>query len=357
MDFHEFNRTVANEVNQKTLDYIANAEISEENKKIMLEFAENQLKNENDYAPKIRTTSLMLSYELAEGKNREELYPLCIAIHVLDMFTYVHDDIIDKSDFRKGKETVVKKYGFEKALLIGNLFRDLAQEAIFKYKGENYVKIENCFNQISITINNGQTLDLKLDQDTTFGSYIERTYQITGVFFEKIFEIGALAANEKEEPMKELAQIGREYGIGVQIRNDNEDFFPPEVNFHSGACKGKTNARSNKDSHSDLMEGKYTLPIIYAINLCEEQEKRKIRDAFGNKEITPEEQDEITRILVKSGALKESVAEVSRYSKNALQILETFSDSESKHIAKGMIQCLNNGYAKLYHLKKKYKTL
>jgi geranylgeranyl pyrophosphate synthase len=145
----------------------------------------------------------------------------------------------------------------------------------------------------------------KIDED----QYLKKVYCYN--FWEQALRIGGILGNCNQEEIKKLGEIGKNIGMAHIITNDTWDFA--------------------KDLE-DFRAGKYTLPIIWAIQNIEDRDKATLESLIGQKDISEEEKDKIRRIMVKNGVIEYGKNKAYELCQNALNLLSDFPDSKAKQM-------------------------
>lgn len=155
----------------------------------------------------------------AIGSDVDDYVDLAIAIEYLHISSLIHDDIIDKDDRRRGKESVHFKYGIENAILAGDALIARAVNLSAKY-GERVVsKISGTAFQMC----DGEALDYsvqeaKVRQD--YNSYIEVAKRKTASLISTSLSIASVRENKDDYITRSLENAGENLGIAFQIRDD-----------------------------------------------------------------------------------------------------------------------------------------
>jgi len=281
-----------------------------------------------------------------------------VSLRLLDGASILHDDILDHNQMRDGQESVVKKFGYERALVAGEIARELAykifsravddQEKTYdeqisrksdvqiKDSGRTFIvgqasngrpikrnvdiqrKVTDIYNDIWFKGNVGQLLDMEAfnkNKTVSMKDYLKRLYLLTGQFFERVMILGAYDAGIDQTKMSKeleiLGNYGKYYGIAAQLRNDLLDFVP------EGGFKDKT-AADRKFSYQDFTEGKQTMPIILAKEKCPDSEWQFIHSRIGDKKLSNHDKQAINEILVKRGIIRECGKKIFELSKMAI---------------------------------------
>ncbi len=267
------------------------------------------------------TTSRMLSGPTGEARA----LPLAAAVELFHNFTLIHDDIIDKDEFRRGVPTTHVAYGLEWALLAGDLLfaesfkvleKGLERGLGFEDIGRATVILSRAAKRVS----EGQAFDMSFEKrwDVDVSEYMEMIYLKTGALIEASAMLGGVAALEDDEIVNLLGEYGRLVGIAFQIKDDILGIFGDP-------------AKTGKPVYSDLRQGKKTILVIYAMNHLNDSEKEKIKAVVGRK-AKEEDYKEVAELIKNSGALKYAEDLAYSMSRRALRILDSLDvvDEEAR---------------------------
>jgi len=166
--------------------------------------------------------------------------------------TLLHDDVVDESDMRRGKETANNVWGNQAAVLVGDFLYSRAFEMMVDV---NKMRVMSIMAQTTNTIAEGEVLQLLNinDADTSEERYFEVIYSKTAKLFEAACQLGAVLAGLSEEQEKAVAQYGVHLGTAFQLVDDILDYTADSDVM-------------GKNVGDDLAEGKPTLPLIYALS-------------------------------------------------------------------------------------------
>jgi geranylgeranyl pyrophosphate synthase len=176
------------------------------------------------------------------------LIPMAAGIELLHTATLVHDDIVDNSPVRRGKPTVNRAWGGNRALLLGDYLFAKAGSLV---AGTENLRVIKLFSETLMTISAGE---LK-QTGVTFAQASNRDYYFSWVsaktarLFSTATESGAILSQATEEVIEALRDYGHNLGMGFQIVDDVLDFIGEEDLL-------------GKPVGSDLREGTMTLPSI-----------------------------------------------------------------------------------------------
>ena len=220
----------------------------------------------NDYfmsigGKRIRPVLCLLGNQLY-GSIKEDTFQVASAIEVFHNFTLVHDDIMDKADLRRGKETMHKKYGQNTAILSGDVMMIKAYELLSTINPTHLPAILQLFNKTAREVCEGQQLDMDFEsrENVAMEEYIEMIGLKTSVLIAASLEMGAILQDASTEDRKLLYEFGLNLGIAFQIQDDYLDAFGDPEKF------GKTVG-------GDITQNKKTFLLIYALEHANEADK------------------------------------------------------------------------------------
>ncbi len=270
--------------------------------------------------------AIVIAVTEALGEVAEKALPFAAAVELVHNFTLIHDDIMDRDEFRRGVPTVHKLWGEAMAITAGDLLFAKAFEVLSdaETKGIPHNRITRALKTLahaSAVIAEGQALDMMFEQleDVDIDDYFQMIYKKTGALFEASALLGGLVATEDESILSSLALYGRNLGIAFQIRDDILGVAGKEEEI-------------GKPVYSDIREGKKTLVIIYALNQLEGDEKEKLMSILGNKQASRKELEEAAALIRKSGAIDYAEKLAREYADKAIAALSVLPDNEARKI-------------------------
>lgn len=198
---------------------------------------------------------------------------LAACVEFIHTATLLHDDVVDASDQRRGKESANAIFGNESAVLVGDFLFSRAFQLMVEDGSLDVLRI---LSNASAIIAEGEVMQLAAAHNlsTSEEQYFKVIRAKTAALFAAACETGAVVANADQMYTKAMHDYGLNLGIAFQIADDVLD-------YRAGSQLGKTLG-------DDLKEGKMTLPIIYAIQNADDDEKAFWYDTFVNNNITNE---------------------------------------------------------------------
>jgi octaprenyl-diphosphate synthase len=198
-----------------------------------------------------------------EGDRHVEAAAIVEFIHTA---TLLHDDVVDSSELRRGKDTANSVFGNEASVLVGDFLYSRAFQMITRV---GRVRVLETLADATNVIAEGEVLQLMNcgDPDTTEARYLDVIRRKTAMLFEAGTRIAAILADQPKEIEDALAEYGQRLGVAFQLVDDVLDY------------RGSTD-EMGKNMGDDLAEGKPTLPLIYTLHNGDESIRRVIRHAI-----------------------------------------------------------------------------
>ena len=263
-----------------------------------------------DYGGKRHRPALIaLSCEALNGKIEDTILA-GTALEIAHTFLLIHDDIEDFSETRRGNPCLHVTYGTPQAINIGDYLFFKVYETLLSGKDlwgtEKTLKIAELMTEMFKMAGEGQAMEIdQRDKDlseATIEWYKEMSLSKTGYYSGGTpCAIGAIIANGTDEQIETMRNFGFAIGVAFQIQDDilNLTMSEEEVKIAPGAGGGGY----GKDFAGDLKEGKRTLILVHAFQNASENEKDRMRELIGKKDITLEEKKEILGTMNKIGSI------------------------------------------------------
>lgn len=174
-----------------------------------------------------------------------------VGLELLHTASLVHDDVVDESSERRGQASVNATYDNKVAVLVGDY---ILSSALLRVSMTDNQKIIQLLAELGRTLAAGEILQLSNihNQEISEDVYYQIINNKTAALFEACSKIGALSAGAADEEIAAAAKFGQNIGMIFQIRDDIFDYFDSK--------------EIGKPTGNDMVEGKLTLPVIYALN-------------------------------------------------------------------------------------------
>ncbi len=192
------------------------------------------------------------------GGNWQSALPASVSIELIHNFSLIHDDIEDKSDLRRGRITLWKKYGIAQAINTGDSMFSLAQINMLKLADSlnNHIasKASIKLNETCMILTGGQNLDIAFENERLVSQdrYMTMVSGKTAALLSASMEIGAITAGASSSDQYYLKSFGENLGLAFQIWDDWLGIWGEEE-------------LTGKSTSSDLISGKKSLPILYSL--------------------------------------------------------------------------------------------
>jgi octaprenyl-diphosphate synthase len=208
-------------------------------------------------------------------------------IEFIHTATLLHDDVVDDSAKRRGRDTANEAFGNPASVLVGDFLYSRAFQMMAALDSPALIRV---MADATNTIAAGEVLQLMNtgDPDTTEIRYLEVIYRKTARLFEAGAQIAAIVARAPSDIEIALARYGKHFGIAFQLVDDALDY------------RGDA-AELGKNVGDDLAEGKPTLPLIHALQHGDAGSTTMIRDAIAQG--GTEEQGPIRAVVESTGSL------------------------------------------------------
>jgi geranylgeranyl diphosphate synthase type I len=267
---------------------------------------------------RVRPFILIKSSELF-GVKIEYSLPAAVSIELLHNFTLIHDDIMDRDEYRRGVKTTHVLYGDSVAIIAG----DYLFSQVFHILSSNYDdvvagKLVNLFSQASNQICMGQTMDVLPDKYIfSKDSYLDMVYLKTGALIEASAVAGGIIGGASSRELDALKRYGGRIGIAFQISDDILGIIgDPKV--------------TGKPVGNDIRNGKKTLLVLEALERMDDDEREFFNSVFGSSTSSDEDVRKAIDIIVSTGVIEESRRYMRRLYSEAVDALSLFDDSLPK---------------------------
>lgn len=267
----------------------------------------------NSGGKRLRPQLLLLAARATAYKGQQHI-ELAAIIEFIHTATLLHDDVVDASNMRRGRDSANAVWGNEAAVLVGDFLYSRAFEMMVEIGS---MPIMALLAGTTNAIAEGEVLQLLNvhDPDTSEQTYLDVIRRKTAKLFEAATTIGALLADLDAEKQQAMAAYGMHLGCAFQLIDDVLDY-------------SASSEELGKNLGDDLAEGKPTLPLIYALQQGTAEQAAVIRTAIEDGGL--EQVDEIQKILLSTGAIEYTRQLATDEAQRAKQSLDSLHDSEAK---------------------------
>ena len=236
---------------------------------------------------RLRPLSVVLAAR-ACGHGGVKHIPAAAIIEFIHTATLLHDDVVDGSEMRRGRDTANHVFGNQASVLVGDYLYSRSFQMMVEL-GD--LRIQEVMANATNTIAEGEVLQLMNahDPDTSEERYLQVIYRKTAKLFEAGAQMAAILSGAGPEIEGAMVAYGRHLGTAFQLVDDALDYTASA-------------AELGKNLGDDLAEGKPTLPLIYALANSSVEDTARLRVAVQNGGL--EDLEQITRTIESSGGLQ-----------------------------------------------------
>lgn len=267
---------------------------------------------------RLRPVALLLAAKAANPEqtalNNDQIL-LAAIIEFIHTATLLHDDVVDESEMRRGRDTANEVFGNAASVLVGDYLYSRAFQMMVEVGSMRVMEIlSRTTNQIA----EGEVMQLINcgAADTTEQQYMDTIQSKTAILFEAATQLGAVITNQASPVEKAMADYGLHLGTAFQLVDDILDYTAdPEA--------------MGKNVGDDLAEGKPTLPLINAIERSEGEDKILLENAITDA--SRDNLDAVVKIIEKTGSLAYTARVAREQAKLAQHSLKVLPESVYKN--------------------------
>ncbi len=242
-------------------------------------------------------------------------HSLAAVIEFIHTATLLHDDVVDESSLRRGKETANALFGNAASVLVGDFLYSRAFQMMVTVGNARVMQIVADATNV---IAEGEVLQLlnMHNPDVNEEDYLRVIRSKTAKLFEAAAQLGALISGADEAGIEAAGEYGRSLGTAFQLIDDVLDY--------SGNA-----AEIGKNVGDDLREGKPTLPLIYLMENGTAEQRELVRSCIENGD--EQHFNEILAAITSSGALDYTRQEAQKAARRAADAVQSLPDSKYKN--------------------------
>ncbi|MFC2394788.1 MAG: polyprenyl synthetase family protein [Alloprevotella tannerae] len=234
-----------------------------------------------------------------------------VTLELLHTASLIHDDVVDDSGERRGQASVNALFGNKVAVLVGDY---LLSKSLHQAYLTDDLRIVEIVARLGGTLAEGEVKQLANIRQAvaTEEAYFDVIRHKTAALFAACARLGAISADCAPATVEQAATFGEIIGLCFQIRDDIFDYYDDET--------------IGKPTGNDLMEGKLTLPAIYALNHTDRTDVQTWVAHVKNSTATPEEIKSLVDFTKSSGGIDYAHQRMEELRKEAAQVLNAFPD-------------------------------
>ncbi|WP_336067075.1 polyprenyl synthetase family protein [Mesoflavibacter sp. CH_XMU1404-2] len=258
---------------------------------------------------------------VANGEISERTYRGASVIELIHTATLVHDDVVDDSNKRRGFFSINALWKNKIAVLIGDFL--LSKGLLLSIDNNDF----DLLKIISVAVremSEGELLQIEKARklDITEEVYYEIIRQKTATLIAACCSLGAASVKPNSVEVETMRKFGELIGMAFQIKDDLFDYGSKSIGKPIGI---------------DIKEQKMTLPLIYVLNNCSKKDKNWLINSVKNHNKDKKRVDQVIEFVKENDGLDYAVSKMKSFQKEALNILETFPESDYKASLKLMV--------------------
>ena len=254
---------------------------------------------------------LVLLVANAYGYKGTAHHELAAVVEFIHTATLLHDDVVDESSMRRGRQTANALFGNAASVLVGDF---LYSRAFQMMVGLNNMRVMQILSDATNVIAEGEVLQLlnMHDPDVSQDSYLKVIRSKTAKLFEAAAELGALISGATDAQVSAAGEFGRSLGTAFQLIDDVLDYAGDATEI-------------GKNVGDDLREGKPTLPLIYLMENGTPEQRELVRNCIEQGD--EQHFDAILAAITSSGALDYTRSAAETAARRAAAAIEGLPDS------------------------------
>ena len=280
---------------------------------------------------RIRPLLTLASAKLCGYHDGNRDINLAACIELIHNATLLHDDVIDKSDFRRGIKTANSLWGNQSSILVGDYLFSRCFEMMVEDGSQEILKL---LSSTSSRIAQGEVLQLeyKGEIDLLEETYFNIINMKTAALFAAATRVGACLGNKNKKEKDALESYGKNIGLAFQIADDALDYFSTKNIF-------------GKEIGKDFYEGKTTLPLIIIFQRANNEERNFLKEIFKKKKRNEDDFSETLALINKYKAVQASFKRAEYFVNVSRDALGMFQHSKEKEILQNLTGfILNRSY-------------
>ena len=250
------------------------------------------------------------------GYEGDHHITLAASVEFMHTATLLHDDVVDESDMRRGKQAARMVWGNQASVLVGDF---LLGQAFKMMVDADSMEALNVLSTAATIIAQGEVMQLAAAQsmETTEDDYLTVIRSKTAALFSAATEVGPIIADSEKPVRDAFRSFGLNLGLAFQLIDDALDY-------------GGNKADLGKNVGDDFFEGKITLPVLLAYRRGSDEEREFWRSAMESDAADHDALAKATKLLADHGAIEDTVNRARHYGEMARDALAPLPDTAMK---------------------------
>jgi len=258
---------------------------------------------------------------LGEGKIEERTYRGASIIELIHTASLVHDDVVDRSERRRGFFSINALWKNKIAVLVGDYFFSKGLLLSLDHDDFDLLKIVS---EAVREMSQGELLQLekarRLDIDEPI--YYDIIRQKTATLIAACCAMGAASVGSSKEDIERFHSFGEYAGMAFQIKDDLFDYGDDRIGKPTGI---------------DIKEQKMTLPLIHVLNKVDKKQRNWLIDSVKRHNTDKKRVKEVIQFVKDQGGLEYAERQMIHYKDAALELLSKYPDNEYKEALANLV--------------------
>ena len=258
---------------------------------------------------------------LGEGKIEERTYRGASIIELIHTASLVHDDVVDRSERRRGFFSINALWKNKIAVLVGDYFFSKGLLLSLDHDDFDLLKIVS---EAVREMSQGELLQLekarRLDIDEPI--YYDIIRQKTATLIAACCAMGAASVGSSKEDIERFQSFGEYAGMAFQIKDDLFDYGDDRIGKPTGI---------------DIKEQKMTLPLIHVLNKVDKKQRNWLIDSVKRHNTDKKRVKEVIQFVKDQGGLEYAERQMIHYKDAALELLSKYPDNEYKETLANLV--------------------
>ncbi len=260
---------------------------------------------------RLRPLLCLMSSDLFD-KGHGAALPQALAIEVFHNFSLMHDDIMDAAPLRRGRDTVHKRFGVNRAILSGDAMLILSYAYVTRGLGaKRALAAHRLFSKTALQVCRGQQMDLDFERQENIAitDYLRMIKFKTAVLMGASMALGAMAGGASKKEQKRLRSLGNNMGMAFQLQDDLLDVFGDP-------------SKTGKQMGGDIVQNKKTYLFLKALELGNARTKQELTILYTGATEEPTHKVDRVREIYQALAVEQHCRSlIDRYTDKALEAL------------------------------------
>lgn len=245
-----------------------------------------------------------------------------VTLELLHTASLVHDDVVDESGERRGQRSVNAVYDNKVAVLVGDY---LLSTSLLQAAQTSNIHVVEIISRLGGTLSEGEVYQLAniRKEHISEEAYFHIIYHKTAALFAACAELGAISAGGNADYVARAKRFGELVGLCFQIRDDIFDYYE--------------DSKIGKPTGNDMLEGKLTLPVIYAIQHADNEHVAQLAARVKSGDASAAEIAELVDYTKSHGGIEYAERRMRELHNEALQLLDAWQNAEVRESLRGYI--------------------